>query len=154
MAIKGKSRARAKAKGHQPGRAPRREPVPVSPPLFQRRWVQLVAVFLLGLGAFALGVWVTNGLRQDSDQKAAEASAATRATALQQWQTEVEKDLGTVATMQNGSNTLTPPPVSPDVSAAVKALASATKPASTPASLTSSAQKLGAAADALDKFDL
>jgi hypothetical protein len=154
MAIKGKTRSKAKAKTHHPGRAPRRDPVPVPAPLFRRRWVQLVAVFVLGLGAFALGVWVTNGLRRDTDEKAAAASAATRATALQKWQTEVEQQLATVAQMPNGSNTLQPPPVSPEVTDAVSALAKGEKPSSSPTDLKDTADKVGAAAEALDKFDL
>jgi hypothetical protein len=154
MAIKGKTRSKARAKTHHPGRAPRRDPVPVPAPFFRRRWVQLVAVFVLGLGAFALGVWVTNGLRRDSDEKAAAASAATRATALQKWQTEVEQQLGTVAEMPNGSNTLQPPPVSPEVTDAVSALAKGEKPSSAPKDLESGADELGAAADALEGFDL
>jgi hypothetical protein len=154
MAIKGKARSKTKARGHQAGRAPRRDPVPVPTPFFLRRWVQLVAVFLLGLGAFALGVWVTNGLRQDSDEKAAAAAAATRAAALQKWQSEVEEQLGTVAQMQGGSGSLQAPPVSPDVSATVDALAKGDKPTSTPTDLAASADALGKAADALQNYDL
>jgi hypothetical protein len=154
MAIKGKTRSKTKARAHQTGRAPRRGPVPVPTPFFLRRWVQLVAVFLLGLGAFALGVWVTNGLRQDRDDKAAAAEASTRAAALQKWQSEVEQQLGTVAQMQGGSGSLQPPPVSPDVGAAVDALAKGDKPTSTPKDLATSEEALGKAADALDTYDL
>ena len=135
MAIKGKTRSKTKAKGHLAGRPPRREPVPVPVPFFLRRWVQLVAVFLLGVGVLAMGVWVTNGLRQDRDEKAAAAAAATRAAALQKWQSEVEVQLGTVAQMQSGSGTLQPPPVSPEVGAAVDALAQGKKPTSKPQDL-------------------
>jgi hypothetical protein len=152
MAIKGKTKSRAKT--HRSGRPPRRGPVPVPTPFFLRRWVQLAAVFLLGLGAFALGVWVTNGLRQDRNEKAAAAAAATRAAALQQWQTEVERQLGTVAQMQGGSGSLQPPAVSPDVSAAVDALGKGDAPASKPKDLAASEDALGKAADALDNYDL
>jgi len=148
MAIKGKTRSKTKSKGHLAGRAPRREPVPVPVPFFLRRWVQLVAVFLLGVGVLAMGVWVTNGLRQDRDEKAAAAAAATRAAALQKWQSEVEVQLGTVAQMQSGSGTLQPPPVSPEVGAAVDALAQGKKPTSKPQDLKKTADALGKAADA------
>ena len=154
MAIKGKTRSKTKAKGHLAGRPPRREPVPVPVPFFLRRWVQLVAVFLLGVGVLAMGVWVTNGLRQDRDEKAAAAAAATRAAALQKWQSEVEVQLGTVAQMQSGSGTLQPPPVSPEVGAAVDALAQGKKPTSKPQDLKKTADALGKAADALEGFDL
>ena len=52
MAIKGKG----KTKSRPPSRAPRRGPVEVPTPFTQRRWVQLVAVLLLGAGfPFFLG---------------------------------------------------------------------------------------------------
>ena len=68
MAIKGKG----KTKNRQPARAPRRTPVPVKPPFFARRWVQLVAALLIGMGIVWFLVWVTNGIRasRDSDQAA------------------------------------------------------------------------------------
>jgi hypothetical protein len=62
MSIKGKGRT----KPRPTARAPRREPVPVKPPFFVRRWVQVVGAFVLGISAMMFLVWVTNGLREQS----------------------------------------------------------------------------------------
>lgn len=114
MAIKGKKRTKSK----QASRAPRREPVPVSPPLFQRRWVQVVAAFIVGIFAMTLFVWVTNGLRQeDADAKAADA-AATKLTVARAYQTAVESALGDVGTVTQGL----PPSVFPDMGTALQGM--------------------------------
>ena len=62
MAIKGKSRTKSRPK--QVARAPRREPVVVKPPLFQRRWLQLTAAFILGVLAMSIVVWVSHGVHR------------------------------------------------------------------------------------------
>jgi len=120
MAIKGKKRTKPK----QVARAPRREPVPVSPPLFQRRWIQVVAAFIVGIFAMTLFVWVTNGLRQeDADSQAADA-AATKLTAARAYETAVESALGNVGTVTQG----VPPTVFPDMGSALKAMTNGQTP--------------------------
>jgi len=119
MPIKGKG----KTKAHQVARAPRREPVQVKPPLFMRRWVQVVGAFVLGFLAMMFVVWVTNGLReQDRTQRAREREAAklerTRAV-VEAWQVVVEGEVGTIGVISPG----TAPELLPAASAAIDGLA-------------------------------
>ncbi len=119
MPIKGKG----KTKARQVARAPRREPVHVKPPLFARRWVQVVGAFVLGFLAMMFVVWVTNGLReQDRAQRAREREAAklerTRAV-VEAWQVVVEGEVGNIGTITPG----TVPELLPAASAAIDGLA-------------------------------
>ena len=78
MAIKGKKRSKQRSAP----RAPRREPVAPPTPFLRRRWVQLTAVFLLGILGMVVFVWVTNNLRAtEAEERSAESVAALR-TAL------------------------------------------------------------------------
>ena len=73
MAIKGKKRSKQRSAP----RAPRREPVALPTPFLRRRWVQLTAVFLLGILAMVVFVWVTNNLRaNEAEERSAESVAA------------------------------------------------------------------------------
>jgi hypothetical protein len=147
MAIKGKKRTKPK----QVARAPRREPVQVSPPLFQRRWIQVVAAFIVGIFAMTLFVWVTNGLRQeDADSQAADA-AATKLTAARAYQTAVESALGGVGTVTQG----VPPTVFPDMGAALKTMSKGGQAPPDAASTFEDAQKSAKKAqDAISSYEV
>jgi hypothetical protein len=150
MAIKGKSKAKNRSK--PVARAPRREPVVVKPPLFQRRWVQVVAACIVGAFAAMVVVWVTNGLRQnDADTTAADA-ASTRFAAAQAWQREVTTDVGKAGTVQPDG---TPPVLFAEMNAAIDALKKdGTAPASAAATFATASKSASAAADAMTAFDL
>jgi hypothetical protein len=119
MAIKGKSKTKSRPK--QVARAPRREPVLVKPPLFQRRWLQLTATFVLGLFAMAIVWWVSNGISSDNAQTAAANAASTRRVAAQTWKTAVEGAFATVGTASTTPGS--PPAMFPDMSTALTAMA-------------------------------
>jgi len=95
VAIKGKG----KTKSRSAARPPRPTPVVRQPPFFVRRWVQVVAALLAGMGLVTAIVWATNGLRIDDVAKARDARAASVRRVVQQWQTTVDgtlsKGLGT-----------------------------------------------------------
>jgi hypothetical protein len=95
VAIKGKG----KTKSRPAARAPRPTPVVRKPPFLLRRWVQVVAALLVGMGFVTAVVWATNGLRIDDAAKARDARAASVRRVVQQWQTTVDgtlsKGLGT-----------------------------------------------------------
>jgi len=95
VAIKGKG----KTKSRPAARPPRPTPVVRKPPFFLRRWVQVVAALLVGMGFVTAVVWATNGLRVDDAAKARDARAASVRRVVQQWQTTVDgtlsKGLGT-----------------------------------------------------------
>jgi hypothetical protein len=95
VAIKGKG----KTKSRPAARPPRPTPVVRKPPFFLRRWVQVVAALLVGMGFVTAVVWATNGLRIDDAAKARDARAASVRRVVQQWQTTVDgtlsKGLGT-----------------------------------------------------------
>ena len=96
MTIKGKGRTKSRGVA----RPPRRAPVPVPVPLARRRWVQLTAAFLLGLGVFLFAIWLTNGLRAGTEQDRADAELAAQQEVLQSWRAELEVQLGKVGTIQ------------------------------------------------------
>jgi hypothetical protein len=147
MAIKGKG----KTKGRQPARAPRRAPVEVKPPFFLRRWVQVTVAFLIGMGVVWFLVWVTNGIRDSRQSDQAAKTQAEQKAALQQWQTLVEQQIGTVGQLQQQG---VPPTVAPQVAATGQALAAGKPPTTTSADLKSSAAALGKAAKAMNAFNL
>lgn len=149
MAIKGKSKPKGKSKAV--ARAPRREPVTVKPPLFQRRWIQLVTFFVLGVIAMTIFVWVTNGLRQDRADKDASAAAATRLVAANAWQREVESAVGNVGTV---SNTGQAPAIFADTNAAIDALKKGSAPAGAAATFGTAVKDAQTAIDSLTKFDV
>jgi hypothetical protein len=146
MAIKGKG----KSKPRSAAKAPRRAPVAVPAPFARRRWVQVTAAFVLGLGLFWLGIWVTNGLRDQDAQAANDAQLQQQVTALQRWQSQVETEIGPIAPLQDPL----PPTLAADAKSAAASLAKGKEPTESPESLTTQADQLSAAADALEKFDL
>ena len=146
MAIKGKGRSKSRGVA----RAPRRPPVAVPVPVLRRRWVQLTAVFLLGLGVFLFGVWLTNGLRTSAETDRAAEELTAQQLALQSWQGEVEAQIGKVGQLQD----IQPPVVGQSVRSALQQLQDDGKTTVTDDDLTSTAEALAGAADALDGFDL
>jgi hypothetical protein len=148
MAIKGKSKKRSAPK--QVGRAPRREPVAVKPPFFQRRWVQLTACFLLGVFTMMFFIWVANDLRQSHADKVAADQAAKRRVAAQTWQNEVEPAMTKVGTLRQGL----PPAVFTDMSSALDQMQKGTVPGTAGATFTAASKNAQTAIDTLTKFDL
>jgi hypothetical protein len=149
MAIKGKNRAKNKPK--QVSRAPRREPVVVKPPLFQRRWIQLVAAFVVGLFAMTMVIWVTNGLRQNKADAAAAAAASKRRIAATAWQAQVESQMGKIGTPgQQGG----PPTVFDALSQALDGLKSGKVPSDAAATFKSASADAKGVVDSLNQFDL
>jgi hypothetical protein len=146
MAIKNKG----KTKQRPVARGPRHEPVPVPKPFAQRRWVQLTAIFVAGtlVTLLVLGTW-THWQNLRADDRAAQ-ELSTRQAALSQWKAQVEGQVSSVGQLQGSP----PPIVATDISAAVQALGKGTDPKSTASALTASAGALGAAAKAIDGFDL
>ncbi|HXF35578.1 MAG TPA: hypothetical protein VNO17_00165 [Actinomycetota bacterium] len=92
MAIKGKGRTRSK----QIARGPRPALVPVKPPFFLRRWVQVTLAFAAGAGLVAFLVWFTNGLREERRLEAERAGARERETVVRQYQSRIEAVLAPV----------------------------------------------------------
>ena len=99
MAIKSK---KPRSKPKQVARAPRREPVAVPTPFLSRRWVQAVAVFVVGVFAMTFFVWLTNGLRSNDAEAEAAAEAATKRQAAIAYQTAVEDAFGTIGVINEG----------------------------------------------------
>jgi hypothetical protein len=89
MAIKGKGRT----KSRPAARAPRPTPVVRRPPFFARRWVQVLAALLVGMGIVTTVVWATNGLRATDATAEKDADAANARRAVQEWQTTVDSTL-------------------------------------------------------------
>jgi hypothetical protein len=149
MAIKGKT----KTKGKRPqARAPRREPVPVPKPVYARRWVQVTAAFLLGIGVLLFAGWVRGNLREDRARNAAAQRLATQRQAVEQWKTLVEGQIGTVGSIQTGS--LQPPTVASAVTSALTTLAKGQDKGVTADTLSSTRTALKNAADQIESFDL
>jgi len=146
MAIKGKG----KTKSRQVAKAPRREPVAVPKPFAQRRWVQVVAAFMIGVLVMMFVIWVTNGMRQSRANDQAAQDASSRRLAMQQWQSTLEGQVGTVGQIQPGQA----PAVAPQVTAAAAALAAGKDSPTTAADLKSAQDALKAAAGALDTYAL
>ena len=146
MAIKGKGKTRPRPAT----RAPRREPVPVPVPWFRRRWVQVVAAFVVGVLAMTAFVWATNGLREERASSRESDEQVQERTAAQAWQQQVDSQLNTVGQQTSG----TPPQVQPELAAAIRDLSKG-KPVEGAADIATSAQtSTKAAADALDTFAL
>jgi len=147
MAIKGKSRTKSRPK--QVARAPRREPVVVKPPLFQRRWLQLTATFVLGILATLVAVWVWHGISADNTQKAVANVASTKRAAAQGWQSAVEGAFATVGTTpQPGS----PPTAFPDMAAALTSLEKGTVPKGAAATFANASKTAAAASATITKY--
>lgn len=145
MAIKGKGRTRTR----QPVRAPRREPVPVPPPFAQRRGVQVVAAFLAGLLLFWGGIWLTNGLREESRAQTSQQQELSRRRAGSAWDQEVRTQVGKIGTIQQAA----PPVLLPKVRSTITTLGEG-RPQGAVATLQAAAADAREAADAIGRYDL
>lgn len=146
MAIKGKG----KTKSRQVARAPRRTPVEVPKPIFQRTWVRVVAAFLLGILVVMLTVWITNAMRASSAEEDAAAAEDRRQQALSSWRGELEGQLGSVGTIQEGI----PPTLAPQIAATADALSKGKDAPVRTEELEQVAKDLDVAATALADYDL
>jgi hypothetical protein len=145
MAIKGKGRT----KPRQVAKAPRRAPVVMKPKLWQRRWVQMSAAFVLGILVVSLALWVRSGLRSSSDESDAQARTARRAGMLTGWQAAVDGAVGTVGTLTPGAK----PDALPGLTAALAKLTKGTVPDGVATTLDADAEKASAAVEQLEGFD-
>jgi hypothetical protein len=145
MAIKGKGRTR----GRQPVRAPRREPVPVKPPLARRRGVQALAAFVAGLLVFWGGVWLTNGLRAEQAGEQSRAQSLQRRQAGSAWNQLVRTEVGKIGSVQEGR----PPVILPDVRSTLGTLQERT-PKGAVEQLQAGAAEAKRVIDAIGAFDL
>ena len=148
MAIKGKAKARSRPK--QVARAPRREPVEVKPPLFQRRWVQLSGVFVLGLLAMAVVVWVWSGLHREHQQREAANAASIKRAAAQRWETTVSDTLTRYVGTSSQPGLV--PTAFPEMGAALTSMKKGSPPAGAAEVFSKAATNAQAAANALTKF--
>lgn len=146
MAIKGKGKSRQRSYA----RAPRHEPVPVPVPFARRMWVRLVAATLVGALLFMFGIWVTNGIRQNSADEEAAENASNRTAAMTTWKAELEGRIGKLGQIQPGA----PPAVSPQVAAAAAGLAAGEEVQITTQDLKSARDALSEEAGALEEYDL
>jgi diacylglycerol kinase (ATP) len=147
MAIKGKGKTKPK----QAARAPRRAPVAVKPPFFRRRWVQALAAFLAGLLVMAAAWWAWENLDAENNRQDQAAKLVQQQGALNTWgKGNLEPTLTTVGQLQ-GSGT---PQVATSVGTALDALQQHKDPDVSADDLTALADKLGKAANKLDKFKL
>jgi hypothetical protein len=146
MAIKNKG----KTKQRSVARGPRHEPVPVPVPFVRRRWVQLVAMFIVGVLALSAVLWAWNGFRRYRDDDRAAQELTTRQEALGKWKAVLEAQVSGVGQLQGDI----PPTVASDITAAVQGLAKGQDPSTKPGDLQSSADALGKAAKAINGFDL
>jgi hypothetical protein len=149
MAIKGKTKTRSK---RPQARAPRREPVPVPKPVYSRRWVQLTAAFLLGIGVLLFAGWVRGNLRDDRARDKAARELAAQRQVVQEWKGIVEGQVSTVGQIQTGS--LQPPAVASGVTAALSALSQGKDKGVTADALAKTRKALKAAADQIETFTL
>jgi hypothetical protein len=149
MAIKGKTKTKSK---RQQARAPRREPVPVPKPVYQRRWVQVTAAFLLGVGVLLFAAWVRGNLRNDRARDEAAQELATQRQVVQGWKGVVEDQIGTVGQIQTG--TLQPPIVASAVTSALSTLAKGQDKGVEAATLRQTRTALRAAANQIETYAL
>jgi hypothetical protein len=147
MAIKSKGRS----KGRQVARAPRREPVQVKPPFFQRRWVQVALAFAAGVALVCFLIWVTNGIRTSRTDEQAANEQTDMKTALSQWKSTVETQIQTVGQLQQQG---VAPLMAPGLAPAVAALADGKAPALSAQDLAKLGGQLRQAADTLAAYDL
>jgi hypothetical protein len=147
MAIKGKGKTRQR----QPSRAPRRAPVPVKPPLFQRGWMKALLAFLAGILVLALAWWAWENLNQEHADSDRTAQQALQREAIQAWgKSNLEATLATVGQLQGGGT----PQIATNVGTAIDALQKGTDPGATADDMTTLAAKLDTAAGKLEKFNL
>lgn len=92
MAIKGKG----KTKSRQVARAPKPGYTPVRPLFFQRRWVQVTAAFLLGLGVVLFIAWIRAGLSNQTEDRERRERETVARSAMTEFKAAVEPALAQV----------------------------------------------------------
>jgi hypothetical protein len=148
MAIKGKG----KTKSRPAARAPRPAPVVRKPPFFVRRWVQVVAAVLLGMGIVMVVVWATNGVRRADADETRTAAEANARRAVAQWQSTVDGVISKIAPGTGaGSGSVT---VLPELSASVEALSKGEQDRKAQDTATAAIDLTQDAATTLDGVDL
>jgi hypothetical protein len=146
MAIKGKKRSKQRSAP----RAPRREPVAPPTPFLRRRWVQLTSVFLLGIFAMVVFVWVTNNIREgEADEERAD-TAETRLAAATAYQQAVRGAFSQVGVVDSGVT----PTVFTEFDAALDALADGKPPADAQATFERAIRDARSARRDLAKFNV
>jgi hypothetical protein len=147
MAIKGKG----KTKQRQAARAPRRDPVPVKPPFFQRGWVKALAAFLAGILVMSVAWWAWENLNAEQNRKDQAAELALQQQALGTWgKGNLEPTLSSVGQLSGAGA----PQIATNVGTALEALAQGKDPGATADDMTALADKLDTAATKLEKFKL
>ena len=146
MAIKGKGKTKARTVA----RAPRRGPVEVPAPFLRRRWVQVTAAIVLGMGIVLFLGWIRAELSSSAEEEREAEQLALRTAAVQAWRSELDEQIGSVGTLQDPLEPL----VAQDVKDAVRKLENDKNPTPTAEELRTTAEELVAVAGALDEFDL
>lgn len=146
MAIKGKGKTR----GRQPTRAPRRAPVEVKAPFFQRRGVQVSSSIVASVLVMIFLIWVTNGLRQQRADKKAKTEASEQRAAAEKWKSIVEGALGSLGTITAGAD----PVLLSQVGTAITALQKGDVPKGVAGELQTAQGQAKSAADPIDAYAL
>ena len=151
MAIKGKGKTRPR----RAPRPPRHTPVPVKPPLFSRRWVQVTGAFVLGFLAMMFLVWVTNGLREQNrtDRARAREAAELQRTrgVVQDWAGVVDAEIGDIGETAGPG---IPPTLLPAASAAIDGVAAGDDVQGAAGTLDEAGSALASAIETLDAYEL
>jgi hypothetical protein len=151
MAIKGKGKTRPR----RAPKPPRHAPVPVKPPVFARRWVQVTAAFALGFLVMMFLVWVTNGLREQSriDRSRAREAAELQRTrgVVQDWSGVVDAEITEIG---QATGPGIPPTLLPAASAAIDGVAAGDDVRGAAATLDEAGSGLASAIEALDAYEL
>ena len=115
MAIKGKKRSRPRSAP----RPPKHVPVAAPTPFLRRTWVQIISGFLVGVLVMIVLVWVTNGLRTNDAEAAADTKASKRLAAATAYQQAVRAAYSKVGVVDPGA----PPTIFAEMDAALDSLA-------------------------------
>ena len=146
MTIKGKGKTKPK----QAARAPRRAPVPVKKPFFQRGWVKAVAAFLAGVLVLSLVWWTWEGLDKNRNSSEAADKLGQQRVALTEWKANLEPTLSSLGQIQGSAF----PQIATSIAPALDALGKGTDPGVTAADMTKLSGQLDDAAKSLEKFKL
>jgi hypothetical protein len=147
MAIKGKGKTKPK----QAARAPRRAPVPVKPPMFQRGWVRALAAFLAGVLVLSVTWWAWENINAERARDDVATAQGLQREAVTSWgKGNLEPTLATVGQLQGGGA----PQIATDVSTALDAVDNGTEPDVTATDMAALGDELEKAAKELEKFDM
>jgi hypothetical protein len=146
VAIKGKG----KTKSRPAPRAPRHGPVDVPVPLVRRRWVQMVASFVLGVLVVMFVIWFTNGLRAERRDREAQDAATSARAAVAQVQQTFEGAVGTAGQVTPGQ----PPTIQPQLAPLLDQLAKGDVPEGAEDTLKGVIKATSGAADAIETYEV